>query len=218
MRARPKDDLDDGGKFTKENMHMMDKEVLVLEFYKTPLDGINLLCNEVYMPVLGNPLNLFGWSDLVSKDLMDRFHVFLAFASVTLGHSQGCTILPLPPTDVTSSEKTSSKDKSQLLEQSVVHWTKQIKTVLRLDPENALKDGNDPPPTAEIEFWKNKSLNLDSIAEQLSKERVKKVLKFLEQNKSTYTGPFSKNQKEVAIAREEAKENYMYLQTLDPLF
>ena len=127
-------------------------------------------------------------------------------------------MLPLPPTDITSSEKTSSKDKSQLLEQSVVHWTKQIKTVLRLDPETALKDGSDPNPTVEINFWKNKSLNLDSISEQLNRERVKKVLKFLEQNKSTYTGPFSKLQKEVQIARDEARENWTYLQTLESLF
>jgi dynein heavy chain len=44
------------------------------------------------------------------------------------------------------------------------------------------------------------------------------VLKFLEQNKSTYTGPFSKLQKEVQIAMHEANENYKYLSTLADLF
>jgi dynein heavy chain len=44
------------------------------------------------------------------------------------------------------------------------------------------------------------------------------VLKFLEQNKSTYTGPFSKLQKEVQTARAEANENFKYLQTLTDLF
>jgi dynein heavy chain len=52
----------------------------------------------------------------------------------------------------------------------------------------------------------------------LSSERIKKVLKFLEQNKSTYTGPFSKLQKEVQTARIEANDNYLYLQTLKELF
>jgi dynein heavy chain len=89
-------------------------------------------------------------------------------------------LLPPPPTDVTSSEKTSSKDKSQLLEQAIVHWTKQIKTVLRLDPETALKSGNDPDPLTEVNFWKSKSENLNAICEQLNYERIKKVLKFLE--------------------------------------
>jgi dynein heavy chain len=81
-----------------------------------------------------------------------------------------------------------------------------------------LKNGNHPDPLTEIEFWKNKSENLNSICEQLNSERIKKVLKFLEQNKSTYTGPFSKLQKEVQTARAEANENFKYLQTLLDLF
>jgi len=100
----------------------------------------------------------------------------------------------------------------------LVHWTRQIKNVLKQDPESALKSGNHPDPLTEITFWKNKSENLNSICQQLSSEKIKKVLKFLEQNKSTYTGPFSKLQKEVQIARSEANENYKYLQTLVDLF
>lgn len=42
-----------------------------------------------------------------------------------------------------------------------------------------------PDPLTEVAFWKNKSMNLNSICEQLAGERIKKVLKFLEQNKST---------------------------------
>ena len=115
------------------------------------------------MPVMSNPLNMMGWSDLVSKDLMDKFHVFLAHTYVTIGQVRGRTQLPLPPNDVTSSEKTSSKDKAQLLEGAIVHWTRQIKNVLKQDPEGALKTGNNPDPLTEIAFWNNKSENLNSI-------------------------------------------------------
>jgi len=59
---------------------------------------------------------------------------------------------------------------------------------------------------------------LNSICTQLNSERIKKVLKFLEQNKSTYTTPFSKLQKEVATSQKEANENYKYLTTLGDLF
>lgn len=68
------------------------------------------------MPVLGNPLNQINWSDLVTKDLMDKFHNFMAHTYVTLGQVKGRTLLPLPPSDVTSSDKTSSKDKAHILE------------------------------------------------------------------------------------------------------
>jgi len=90
--------------------------------------------------------------------------------------------------------------------------------VLKQDPESALKSGRHPDPLVEIEFWKNKSENLNSICEQLLSEKIKKVLKFLDQNKSTYTMPFSKLQKEVQASRVEANENFKYLQTLQELF
>lgn len=52
----------------------------------------------------------------------------------------------------------------------------------------------------------------------MNTERIKKVLKFLEQNKSTFISPFSKLQKEVQIARVEAVENTKYLATLNEQF
>jgi dynein heavy chain, axonemal len=170
------------------------------------------------MPILGNPLNQQGWSDLVSKDLMHKFHSFIAYTVVTIGLVGGKTVLPLPQSDVTSSEKTSSKDKSLVLENAIVQWSRQIRNVLKQDPENILKSGAHPNPIAELDFWRNKSENLNSICHQLNSERIKKVLKFLEQNKSTYTSTFSKLQKEVQAARTEANENYKYLHTLNKQF
>mmetsp|Transcript_16431 Transcript_16431/g.11591 ORF Transcript_16431/g.11591 Transcript_16431/m.11591 type:complete len:86 (-) Transcript_16431:13052-13309(-) len=85
----------------------------------------------------------------------------------------------MPPND-SQSEKTSSKDKSHNLETAIIHWSKQIKNVLKQDPETSLKNGNHPDPLTELKFWENKSANLNSICEQLNQERIKKVLKFLE--------------------------------------
>jgi hypothetical protein len=52
----------------------------------------------------------------VSKDLMEKFHSFLAYTYVTIGQVKGRTLLPLPQSDVTNSERTSSKDKAHILE------------------------------------------------------------------------------------------------------
>ena len=215
IRARSKKEVQGGGELDETNIA---NELVFMEITKEVLANLHGMCSGVYMPILGNPLNMIGWSDLVSQDLMDRFHVFLAHTYVTIGQIKGRTLLPLPANDITTSEKTSSKDKATLLENAINHWTKQIKNVLKQDPENALKKGNHPDPLVEINFWKDKSENLTSICNQLSSERIKKVLKFLEQNKSTYTGPFSKLQKEVNIAKYEANENYKYLKTLEELF
>jgi len=147
----------DDPEITEENV---DKEVIIMEINRKILENLYLICNEIYMPVLGNPLNMIGLSELVTKDLMDKFHVFLAHTYVTLGQVEGRTMLPLPPNDVTSVEKTSSKDKANLLENAIVHWTKQIKNVLKRDPEMVLKTGDHPGPLSELEFWQNKSEDL----------------------------------------------------------
>ena len=42
-------------------------------------------------------------------------------------------------------------------------WTKQIKNVLKLDPDGLLKQGMHPTPDMEIEFWKSKAANLNAV-------------------------------------------------------
>jgi dynein heavy chain len=143
LRARAKKEVPGGGELTEANMS---QEIIFMEVNKEVLQNLHGICSNVYMPMLGNPLNMIGWSDLVSQDLMDRFYIFLAHTYVTIGQIKGRTMLPLPANDITTSEKTSSKDKAQLLENAINHWTKQIKNVLKLDPENALKKGKHPDP------------------------------------------------------------------------
>jgi len=162
LRARPVKSKDEPIPITMQNFS---QEIIMMEVNKQILDNLYQICNDVYSPVLSNPLNMMGWSDLVSKDLMDKFNVFLAHTYVTIGQVKGRTWLPLPPSDATSSEKSSSKDKAQSLEGALLHWTRQIKNVLKQDPESALKSGNHPDPLTEIQFWKDKSENLNSICD-----------------------------------------------------
>jgi dynein heavy chain len=96
--------------------HNVTSEVIFMELSRDVLANLYLICHDVYLPVLGNPLNVMDMSELVSKDLMDKFHIFLAHTYVTIGQVKGRTLLPLPPSDATSSEKSSSKDKAQNLE------------------------------------------------------------------------------------------------------
>merc|ERR1719265_867171 len=112
-----------------------------------------------------------------------------------------------------------AKDRVHVLEGAVITWTKQIRHVLKQEPEAAFKNPDvNPEPMVEIDFWKHKAANLNSIHSQLQMEGLKKVLKFLEQNKSTYTNPFSRLQKEVEQAREEANDNVKFLSTLTQRF
>ncbi|CEL96675.1 unnamed protein product [Vitrella brassicaformis CCMP3155] len=207
---------------TKDNMN---SSVICTEVARNVMDILNNICHSAYLTALSNPLNQRGWSDLVSKDLLDKFHVFLANLYVTTGLIKGKTLLPLPPTEKEAqavAEKAAEaadklhKDRVHILEGAVVMWTKQIRYVLKQDPETPLKQGLNPEPIVEIRFWRAKAANLNSIHQQLETEGLKKVLKFLEQSKSTYTNPFAKLHKEVEDAREEANDNVKFLNTLEP--
>ena len=101
-----------------------------------------------------------------------------------------------------------------MLETAVVTWTRQIKNVLKLDPEQVLKSGTHPGPLEEIEFWEKKATNLNSIQEQLQAEKIRKVVRVLDLTKSTYFPAFNRLCKEVSQACVEANDNVKFLAAL----
>lgn len=184
-----------------------------------PLEHLERVIQEVYLPVLSNPLNQEEWGEVASKEIVDKLHSFLSDLSITIGQTRGETWLPLPPVETSrSTSALSIKDRVHLLEGAVITWTKQIKNVLKLDPEMAFKAGHHPSPDVEVSFWRNKSENLNAIFDQLQSDRIRRVLQFLDANRSTYCAPFAKLCKEVFAARSEANDNVKYLRTLDDWF
>ena len=97
---------------------------------------------------------------------MDKVYGLLANVTITVGQTKGETCLPLPPIDL-GSAGSSSKERIYLLESAIITWTKQIRNVLKQDPERMLKAGVHPTPDVEITFWKNKAANLNSIFAQV---------------------------------------------------
>jgi dynein heavy chain len=203
----------------------MESQLVCGELGPEPLEHLEKVIEEVYMPVLSNTANQHGWGEVASKEIVEKLHSFLAQVSITLGQTRGKTCLPLPPMDSGGAEKSASggipptsKDRIHLLEGAVITWTKQIKAVLKQDPEGLLKQGLHPTPDREIAFWDNKAENLNAIFEQLQGDRIRRVLRFLDQSKSTYCTPFAKLCKEVFTARIEANDNVKFLRTLESWF
>ena len=213
-------------------------EVLFGDFGESPLEHLSLVSQEVFVPLMCNPANQEGWPEVISREVTENMHKFVANLYVTIGLTKGKTLLPLPPKDVSlpggrgerdgdskestsgssAAAKTRDKDLIHNLESAVVTWTRQIKQVLKMDPEQLLKDGSNPGPLVELEFWENKAANLNSIHEQLSGENIKKVSRALEMTKSTYFPAFNRLCREVASAKLEANDNLAYLRPLKKLF
>ena len=66
----------------------------------------------------------------------------------------------------------------------------------------------------ELTFWTERAGNLNSVHDQLTGEKVQKVVKVLELAKSTYYPAFQRLFQEVELARLEANDNVKYLKPL----
>ena len=72
-------------------------DVLVAELPSEPLEGLEALLAEVYIPLLANPANQEGWGEVAARDVMDRLHALLAQVTIAVGATRNETVLPLPP-------------------------------------------------------------------------------------------------------------------------
>ena len=210
------------------------QEVIYGDMPSDPLEHLSDLANGIYQPIMSSRSTALAWSEAVAKDVRDNLESFLANLQITQGHVRGVTCLPLPSSTeadggvaIVSAISSESKDGAAVdlqgqivhaLETAIIVWTKQIKNVLKQDPEAVFVTHTDPGPTAEVEFWKSKSQNLNGIFEQLQSIKVRRILKVLEKSKSTYNGPFAKLCKEVFHARAEANNIVKYLRPLISYF
>ncbi len=101
-----------------------------------------------------------------------------------------------------------------VVESSVVLWTRQIKNVLRTEPDQALKEGTNPGPLTEVEFWKQKATSLNAIQEQLASLGIHRATELLKHTSSTFYPAFEKLRQEVDAASKEANSNVQFLTPL----
>lgn len=205
-------------------------EIVYGDVAANPLEHMALLAQSVFVPIIGSKQTGQAWSELVAKEVRDGFEHFVANVQITQGHVQGLTCLPLPNTTAGGSDKDILHDDNDInnnpehfhlihvLESALITWTKQMKNVLKQDPESLFVSISNPGPLAEVEFWRAKADNLNSIFDQLQSTKIRRVLKILDKSKSTYNAPFAKLCKEVFHARAEANNIVKYLRPLMPWF
>lgn len=201
------------------------KNVIHGEIGESALESLALVSQDVFMPLLTSTANQQGWPDVVAKEVTENLHKFVSNVQVTIGQTKGQTVLTLPAQSTlpgsasshpASTEPISLKDqeKIHILESAIVTWTKQIKTVLKASADAPAKDAKYPGPLAELGFWSERASNLNSIHEQLSGDKIQKVVKILELAKSTYYPAFQRLFHEVEAARFEANDNVKFLKPL----
>ena len=98
----------------------------------------------------------------------------------------------------------------------MVTWTKQIKNVLKSDPDEPLKQGLHVGPETELNFWTERANNLNSIHQQLLGESVQKIVTVLKLAHSTYHPAYLRLADEVEKAKARANDNVKLLAPLKP--
>jgi len=67
------------------------------------------------------------------------------------------------------------------IESVVIDWSHQIQEVLKKDSSQPILDGLNPGPLVEVEFWKTKTANLESIYDQVNfsdRNFISKLIRF----------------------------------------
>jgi dynein heavy chain, axonemal len=127
-----------------------------------------------------------------------------------------CCCADIDTLDPENPSSVEDHDRIHILESCVVTWTKQIKNVLKSDPDEPLKHGLHVGPETEVNFWTERANNLNSIHEQLLGDSVQKIVTVLKLSHSTYHPAYLRLAEEVEKAKARANDNVKFLAPLKP--
>jgi dynein heavy chain len=174
------------------------------------VDTVFQTMKSLYIP---STIEASTWPAPVKKEFTRAVHKFMASLTEAVNHSSGKTILYIPQERITDAEKAAKdKDLVQLLESTVIHWTRQIKEVIT--NHDSVKNAETAGPLDEIEFWRFRTVDLSGISDQLSTPEVCRILAVLAASKSSYLEPFMKEAEQIEIGCAEANDNLKFLKVL----
>uniref|UniRef100_G1NZY7 Dynein axonemal heavy chain 2 n=1 Tax=Myotis lucifugus TaxID=59463 RepID=G1NZY7_MYOLU len=169
------------------------------------------LLSGVYAPQI---FTNTSWPESIRNHFASHLHRFLACLTDTRYKLEGHTVLYIPAEAMNMKPQVVFKDKElvQRLETSMIHWTRQIKEVL--SAQETVETGENLGPLEEIEFWRNRCMDLSGISSQLVKEGVKHIESILHLAKSSYLTPFMKLAQQIQDGSCQAQSNLTFLSIL----
>ena len=207
------------------------------------LQYLHIIAKDIFFPLIRNKMNL-QVSDTSVKALQSYTQTLINQILITLGLSKDRTLLPCPlfnlPTDLSNAVK--DKDLIFQIECTFVAWSIQIKEAIKSTPEHnyekhnksMIKSNSDKNidnistystnelqgvsdhyfPLDEIEFWKNKTENLENLEAELYKPDIIVIRKIIEKIDSPYSQPFNLLMHELSESLTQSRENYIELKPL----
>lgn len=206
---------------TIENMY----DSLILGTCSTnPIQDLNVMANDVFVPVLTNPLNQKQWPLVVVSDVGQKLQELRNNIAEVIGKINNVTVLPLPITlpdvlkiapEVERGELDNcTLDIKESLEQITVKWWNAIDCVVKEESYSILEINRSATPNDEILFWLARLKNLDNISGQLNESSVKAIEMLLEKTGSIYSKTYRDASNLVINAIDEARDINRFLKPL----
>ncbi|KAL0116299.1 hypothetical protein PUN28_011253 [Cardiocondyla obscurior] len=206
---------------TKENY----RDIIILgDMALKPIEELSVLIEEAYIPILSNPKNHKGWPSVISEDVKKHIYNFGNAICQIKGNMMGQTLLPMPmgiehifEAELIAQQSGGAEIDLLLknnIETIITKWCLQINDTLNEEsPRN-----NKLLPSAEINFWHQRLVNVESIYSQMTDPRVKKIASILELTKNLYSLRLKALLKDVIAAVIEARDICAYLKGLESYF
>ncbi|XP_031327312.1 dynein beta chain, ciliary-like [Photinus pyralis] len=210
---------------TRDNI----REVLLIgDMSPKPVEEIAVLVEEVFLPVLSNPANQTKWPAVIAADITKHVYAFRNKVYQIKGALKSQTLLPMPTGVERIYEATLLLQQSHgkevdlslktAIEGAVLQWASLCNDVLQQTSDAAFAHGQNPIPSAEINFWNSRLKNLESIFDQLRDPRVKRMVLYLELAGSSYLSCFKCVFQDVVAGVIEAKNICLYLKPMKTHF
>ncbi|XP_043393066.1 dynein axonemal heavy chain 2 isoform X2 [Chelonia mydas] len=179
------------------------------------IDSLMRILNSVFLPRLFRNTN---WPESIKNEFFSEIYHFMTSLTDTRSKMKGRTVLYIPIEALTMKPEVVVKDKAlvQRLETSMIHWTRQIKEVLRAQEAGESRESTGP--LEEIEFWRNRCTDLSEISKQLCRQGVTHIESILVLSKSSYVAPFQRLARQIQDGSEQAQSNLRFLSILKEPF
>lgn len=88
----------------------------------------------------------------------------------------------------------------------MVEWSHQVRDVLNRSSAEPLLQGTHPSPLIELDFWKARRADLESVVDQLCSEKVVKMGRLLEKTLSSYYPAYQSMLNSIYTALDESRD------------
>ena len=133
-----------------------DSYLIVGDLATRSIDQLSSLVDEVFVPLLSNPVNHKGWPEMVAQDVQKHVHSLKSTVYQVKGQVSGQTVLPMPVgvEKVIKAAKELQENTEcsvdlylkSAIEGVVIKWATQINDVMIENSSNAFVPGQNPTP------------------------------------------------------------------------